>query len=97
MAKRGAKIYRVNLSGELKEMSPSQFKFLEQKEEHQSRRIKRIFYILLDAIILVSFLLSLYFAYFQDYIKTIIFLITGSLLLIFFILKKAFRKKEVKR
>lgn len=94
MAKRGAKIYKVNINGNLQKMSPAKFRFLEQKERYQSRIIKRMFYIFLDIIILVSFGLSLYSAYFQDYTKTILFLAIGTLLLIFFILKKAFRSKK---
>jgi hypothetical protein len=65
-------------------------------EEFKSDRIKRIFYILLDIIILVSFSLALYFTCMQDYTRTILYLIMGTLLLIFFIVKRAFKGKRLK-
>jgi energy-converting hydrogenase Eha subunit F len=65
-------------------------------DELKSNRIKRVFYIFLDIIILVSFSLALYFTCTQDYTKTILYLIMGTLLLIFFIVKKAFKGKRLK-
>lgn len=94
MAKRGAKLYRVNLNGNLKEMTPAQFNFLEKKQEYRSRNIKRIFYIFLDLVLLVSFALALYSIYSMNYSQTILFLIVGCLLLLYFTLKRAFRRKK---
>jgi polyferredoxin len=90
--KRGGKIYKVNLNRKLQKMNLNQFRLLEQKQEYQSKMIKRIFYILFDILILVSFSLSLYFTYFQDYTKTILFLVIGTMLLIFFILEGDIKK-----
>ena len=94
MTKRGGKVYKVNLNRKLQKMSPAKFKLLEKKEEYKSKMIKRIFYVFLDIIILLSFLLSLYFTYIQNYVKTILFLATGSLLLIFFVLGRIFKDKK---
>ncbi len=97
MAKRGAKVYRVNLNGDMKEMTPAQFNFLEKKQEYRSRNIKRTFYMFLDLVLLISFALSLYSIYLENYIQTILFLIVGSLLLLFFTLKRAFRRKVIRK
>jgi len=50
-------------------------------------RIKKLFFTFLDSIILLSFGLSIYFTYIQDYIRTILFLAIGCLLLMFFIVR----------
>jgi hypothetical protein len=60
-------------------------------EDKKSREIKRVFYIFLDIITLMSFSLSLYSICVKDYTKTILYLAIGTLLLIFFIIKKAFK------
>jgi hypothetical protein len=65
-------------------------------EDFKSDRIKRVFYSLLDIIILVSFSLALYFTCVKDYTNTIIYLIIGTLLLLFFIVKRAFKGKRLK-
>jgi hypothetical protein len=63
------------------------------EEEEFSHRVKRIFYIFLDIIILVSFSMALYFICLQDYTRTILSLTMGTLLLLFFIVKRAFKKR----
>jgi len=62
-------------------------------ENEVSHRVKRVFYILLDIIILVSFSLALYYTCTQDYTRTILFLAIGTLLLMFFIVKRAFKRR----
>jgi|WetSurMetagenome_2_1015567.scaffolds.fasta_scaffold1245233_1 hypothetical protein len=62
-------------------------------EDEVSHRVKRVFYILLDIIILVSFSLALYYTCAQDYTRTILFLAIGTLLLMFFIVKRAFKRR----
>jgi len=56
-------------------------------KERDLKRVKKLFFTLLDSIILLSFSLSIYFTYFQDYIRTILFLCLGFLLLMFFIVR----------
>lgn len=51
------------------------------------KRMKKIFFTFLDSVILLSFTLSVYFTYFQDYTRTILFLSIGCLLLMFFIVR----------
>jgi len=51
------------------------------------KRIKKLFFTFLDSIVLLSFALSVYFTYFGDYTKTILFLSIGFLLLMFFIVR----------
>jgi hypothetical protein len=60
-------------------------------EIEYSKKVKRTFYIFLDVILLASFSLALYSTYVKDYTRTILFLAMGTLLLIFFIIKKAFK------
>jgi len=73
-------------------ISEAELKLLKQQEECQSKKIKRIFFTFLDIIILCSFSLCLYFTYFEDYTKTILFLVVGAMLLLFFIIRTALRK-----
>lgn len=82
MIKRGRRISRVKTISS------------KQKEEYESRKIKRFFFILFDIVILISFVLALFFTYLQDYTKTILFLIIGGLLLLYFIVREALRKKK---
>lgn len=86
MVKRGSRTAKKILCEEIE--------LLKQQEEIRSRRTKRIFYILLDVVLLASFSLSLYATYLQDYMRTVLFLIIGSLLLIFFVLKRAFKRRK---
>jgi hypothetical protein len=74
-----------------------QLAYLKQKEKFAERRIKRIFFTFLDALILISFILAIYFTYYQDYTRTILFLVLGILLLMFFIVRGALRKEKHKR
>jgi hypothetical protein len=55
--------------------------------EKYRRTIKKLFFTFLDAVILLSFSLSVYFTYVQDYTRTILFLSTGCMLLMFFIVR----------
>ena len=56
-------------------------------KERDLKKVKKLFFTLLDSIILLSFSLSIYFTYFQDYTRTILFLSIGCLLLMFFIVR----------
>jgi hypothetical protein len=49
--------------------------------------MKKLFFTFLDSLILLSFALSVYFTYFQDYTRTILFMAIGCLLLMFFIVR----------
>jgi hypothetical protein len=51
------------------------------------KRMKKLFFAFLDSVILLSFSLSVYSTYFQDYTRTILFLSIGCLLLMFFIVR----------
>ena len=71
-----------------------QLAYMRQKEKFAERRIKRIFFTLLDTLILIAFILAIYFTYIQDYVRTILFLSLGILLLMFFIVRGIIRKKK---
>ena len=51
------------------------------------KKMKKLFFTFLDSVILISFSLSVYFTYFQDYTRTILFLLIGCSLLMFFIVR----------
>jgi L-asparagine transporter-like permease len=78
-------------------ITPIQLKLIKQKDEIVSKMIKRTFYTFLDIIILLSFSLSIYFTYIQDYTRTILFLATGSLLLILMIFGRIIKDNKEKR
>jgi len=83
----------INMPRKGKKEVKSQVLLLKQKEEYESKRAKRIFYIFLDIIILSAFILALYFTYFEDYTKVILCLVTGSLIFMYFIVRGILRKK----
>jgi len=58
-----------------------------ESREKRIKRRKKLFFTFLDSVILLSFSLSIYFTYFQDYTRTILFLSIGFLLLMFFIVR----------
>jgi len=64
-------------------------------------KTKKLFYTFLDAIILICFALAVYFTLIEDYERTILFLVIGTLLLMFFIVrgvaKHSFLGKLAKR
>lgn len=64
------------------------------KEKEYGARTKRIFFTVLDGIILISFVLSLYSIYTKDYTNTILFLALGTLLLLFFTIRGILRDKK---
>lgn len=67
---------------------------LRQKQEYESKKAKRAFFIILDVITLSAFVLSLYYTYFREYTQTIIFLSIGTLILMYFLIRGALRKNE---
>ena len=67
---------------------------LNKKEEQCGDRTKRIFFTILDVIILISFMLALYSVYIGNYTSTILFLVIGVLLLLFFIIRGILRDKK---
>jgi len=71
-----------------------QILLLKQKEEYESKKAKRAFYIILDIITLSAFILALYYTYFEDYTKVIIFLSVGTLILMYFIVRAVLRKRR---
>ena len=71
-----------------------QILLLKQKEEYESKKAKRAFYIILDIITLSAFILALYYTYFEDYTKVIIFLSIGTLILMYFIVRAVLRKRR---
>ncbi|MCL5018769.1 MAG: hypothetical protein M1416_03340 [Candidatus Pacearchaeota archaeon] len=66
---------------------------MKKQDEFKSRAAKRIFFIFLDVVILVAFSLAIYFTLVMDYTKVILFLVMGSLLLLFFIIRKLVRRR----
>ncbi|MDD5012627.1 MAG: hypothetical protein PHQ66_03225 [Candidatus Nanoarchaeia archaeon] len=67
---------------------------MKKEDEFKSRAAKRIFFIFLDIIILVSFSLTIYFTLIMDYTKVILFLVLGSLLLLYFVMRKLVKQKK---
>lgn len=76
-----------------KKTTSAELKLIKQKEEYESKKAKRIFFIFLDIVILFAFSLAIYFTLIMDYVKTILFLVIGTLLLSFFIIRGILRKK----
>lgn len=66
---------------------------MKKKDEFKSRTAKRIFFIFLDVIILIAFSLSIYFTLIMDYTKVILFLVMGSMLLLYFIIRKLVKRR----
>jgi L-asparagine transporter-like permease len=71
-----------------------QIKLLKQREEYESHKAKRAFFIILDIITLSAFILALYYTYFEDYTKVILFLVIGTVILMYFIVRGILRKKK---
>ncbi len=72
----------------------SEIMLLKQKEEYESHKAKRAFYIILDIIALSAFILALYYTFFEDYTKVILFLVTGTLILMYFIVRAVLKKRR---
>jgi len=66
---------------------------MKKHDEFKSRAAKRIFFIFLDVVILVAFSLAIYFTLIMDYTKVILFLVMGSMLLLFFIIRKLVKRR----
>ena len=59
-------------------------------------KANKLFLTFLDSIILLSFGLSVYFTLIQDYMRTILFLVLGTLLLMFFIVRGIIKTTKLK-
>ena len=59
----------------------------ESKNKAEKRKAKKLFFTFLDAIILLSFSLAVYFTLIQDYMRTILCMSLGTLFLMFFIVR----------
>jgi Ca2+/Na+ antiporter len=57
----------------------------ECKSKNEKKKTKKLFFAFLDAITLLSFSLAVYFTLIQDYMRTILCMSLGTLLLMFFI------------
>ena len=67
----------------------------------ESRRItreklKKLFFTFMDSIILLSFALSVYFTLTKDYMRTILSMSIGVLLLMFFIIRGVLKTTRIK-
>lgn len=85
-------VKRVTKKG-TKKSSKNHVVAMKTDDEFKSRTAKRIFFIFLDMVILIAFSLAIYFTLVMDYMKVILFLVMGSLLLLYFIIRKLVRKK----
>jgi len=66
-----------------------------EKTKIEKSKAKKLFFAFLDAVILLSFSLAVYFTLIQDYMRTILCMSLGTLFLMFFIVRgilKAHRK-----
>jgi len=84
----------INMPKKRRKGTKSEIMFLKQKEEYESKKAKRAFYIILDIITLSAFVLALYYTYFEEYTKVILFLVTGTVILMYFIVRAVLRKKR---
>jgi hypothetical protein len=60
------------------------------------KKAKKLFFTFLDSVILLSFGLAIYFTLMQDYVRTILFLVLGTLLLMFFIVRGILKTTKIK-
>ncbi len=69
-----------------------------KKEGKATRRekLKKLFFTFMDSIILLSFALSVYFTLIQDYVRTILSMAIGVLLLMFFIIRGVLKTTRIK-
>jgi len=65
-----------------------------ERIEGKKEKAKHLFLAFLDAVILLSFSLSVYFTLVQDYMRTILFMSLGTLFLMFFIIRGILRANK---
>lgn len=88
---------KIRIKGRPKEMAKAEIMIMKQKERQENRKRRRIFFTFLDFVIVVAFGLAIYSVYMRDYVNTILFLVAGSLPLVYFIIRRILKNKKRKK
>lgn len=88
---------RMKIRGRPKEVAKAEIMVMKHHEKRDDKRRRRRLFNLLDIIILVGFVLAIYSVYVTEYIKAILFLIIGSVPLIYFLIRRVLKNKKRKK
>lgn len=88
---------KVRLKGKPKEMAKAEIMLLREKDRLADKARRRKLFTLLDGIMALSFILSIYFVFISQYIKAVLFLIIAILPLTYFILRRVLKNKKKKK
>jgi len=85
---------KVRIKGRPMEQARAEIMIMKQKEIYKERKRKRNFFILLDIIALISFVVSIYLFYQGKIINGILTLLVSVLIVVYFILRKRLIQKK---
>lgn len=85
---------RITIKGRPKEMAKAEIMVKKHDDHREDRKRGRRLFNFLDLIIVVSFGLAIYSVYISNYKNAILFLIIGSVPLIYFILRRVLKNKK---
>jgi len=98
MGIKGAKLHgKIKLKGKPTDQAKAEIMIMKQRERYENRKRRRIFFTLLDFVIIIAFGLTIYSVYISNYINAILFLVIGGLPLVYFIVRRILRNKRRRR
>lgn len=88
---------KIRIKGRPKEMAKAEIMVMKHRERYEDKKRRRMLFTLLDIIIIISFGLSIYLFYNENYLKAILFLVIASIPLAYFIIRRILKNKKKRK
>ena len=84
----------LKLKGRPREQAKAQIMVMKAERSERRENRRRLFFTILDLIVIISFALAIYSVYNMEYLKGLMFVIIGSLPLAYFIIRRVLKKQK---
>ena len=85
---------RIRIKGRPTDVAKAEIMVMKHEELVKSRERRRKLFNVLDFIIILALGLSMYSIWIKEYLNTILFLIVGTIPLVYFIVRRILKKKK---
>jgi len=87
----------MKIKGKPRDVAKAEIMVMKHQDRREDRKRRRVLFTFLDIIIVVAFALAIYSVYKSNYTNAILFLIIGTVPLIYFIVRRVLKDKKKKR
>ena len=85
---------KISVKGRPAEVAKAEIMVMKQQERYEDKQRRRKLFTFLDLIMVIAFLLAIYSVYQSNYLNFILFLIIGTIPLIYFIVRRTLKNKS---